>query len=909
VALGDLNGDGRADAVVANLVSPTVSVLLGDGTGGLGAPASFGVGAVPFSVAIGDLDRDGKADLAVANRFSVSVLLGDGAGGFGAPADFPAGDLPSEVAIGDLNHDGKADLAVTDYDSDTVSVLLGDGAGGFGAPADFPTGDVPHAVAAGDLNRDGKADLAVANLGSGNVSVLLGDGAGGFGAATNLAVGSSPHSVAIGDLNHDGRADVAVANFNSHNVSVLLGDGAGGFGAATNFPAGYWPYSVALGDLNSDGNTDLAVTNYHSSRLSILLGDGAGGLGAATDFPTGDVPYSVAVGDLNHDGMVDLAVANLFSDSVTILTNTTKLGEVWRRPATSFAAGDGPHAVAIGDLDRDGRADLVAANSASNDVSVLLGDGASGFGGATSFAAGDGPSSVAIGDINHDGKADVAVANSASNDVSVLLGDGAGGFGGATSFAAGDGPSSVAIGDINRDGKADLGVANHRSGTVAVLPGDGTGNFGAATDFAAGDGPSSVAIGDVNRDGKADVAVANSASDNVSVLLSSVSTIIYVSPACPDGENGWYKTPPEVNFARDGTGTTYYAWEDGERQSYTETVTRDWSATGAEHTLYYYSQDASGNVEPTRSVDFRVDDSGPIGPSLVFSTSHTQSGWSRDRTVDVWFFGAGDDASGVDGYSLDWTASPTSSPDATLDAQETMNSVSSPPLQGGVWYFHLRTKDNAGNWNSPVHLGPFRIATTRLSASASASLVSYRAPVTVSGVLTSDGSGMLGRTDVTLWASTNRGISWSKLATATGLGSEYSATVNLIRNTHLRLRFAGDATHAPCVSTQIPHVRARALLSTPTAPPIVKRSVTATFTGTVAPFHAGKTRVELYRRVGTRFVHYETLQARNVPFSGITKWILRAELPYAGTWRIRARDLCAGHAPSTSAYKGFFVVR
>jgi hypothetical protein len=111
-----------------------------------------------------------------------------------------------------------------------------------------------------------------------------------------------------------------------------------------------------------------------------------------------------------------------------------------------------------------------------------------------------------------------------SNNVSVLLGNGAGSFGSATNFAVGSSPWSVAIGNLNGDGFADLAVANSGSNNVSVLLGDGAGSFGAATNFAVGSSPRSVAIGNLNGDGFADLAVANSGSNNVSVLLNTGAT-------------------------------------------------------------------------------------------------------------------------------------------------------------------------------------------------------------------------------------------------------------------------------------------------------------------------------------------------------------------------------------------------
>ena len=145
--------------------------------------------------------------------------------------------------------------------------------------------------------------------------------------------------------------------------------------------------------------------------------------------------------------------------------------------ATSFGAGASPESVAVGDFNGDGRQDLAVANSGSDNVSILLGDGAGGFSAATNFSAGGIPVSVAVGDFNGDGKQDLAVVNTDSDNVSILLGNGAGSFGAATNFGVGSRPRSVAIGDFNGDGRQDLAVANYLTNFVSILLGDGAGGL------------------------------------------------------------------------------------------------------------------------------------------------------------------------------------------------------------------------------------------------------------------------------------------------------------------------------------------------------------------------------------------------------------------------------------------------
>jgi hypothetical protein len=568
VAVGDLNGDGKLDLVIANSGANTVSVLLnttapGAATLTFAAHQDFPTGANPQSVAVGDLNGDGKLDLVVANFIAstVSVLLNTTAPGaatptFAAKQDFPTGTNPYFVAVGDLNGDGKLDLVTANLGADTVSVLLNTTAPGaatpsFAAKQDFSTGSQPQSVAVGDLNGDGKLDLAVANDGANTVSVLLNTTAPGaatftFAANQDFAAGAAPTSVAVGDLNGDGKLDLVIANFSANSVSVLFNTTTPGaatptFAAHQDFAIGSGPFSVTVGDLNGDGKLDLVTANFNSNTVSVLLNTTAQGNPTATftakqDFGTGTVPISVAMGDLNGDGKLDLVIANFNSNTVSVLLNTTTPGAATPTFAAKqdFATGAGPFSVAMGDLNGDGKLDLVIANEGANTVSVLLNTTAPGaatpsFAAKQDFATGAIPESVAVGDLNGDGKLDLAVANASDNTVSVLLNTTAPGaatpsFAAKQDFATGSAPESVAVGDLNGDGKRDLVIANTADDTVSVLlnttaPGATTPSFAAKQDFATGSEPISVAMGDLNGDGKRDLVTANFNSNTVSVLL------------------------------------------------------------------------------------------------------------------------------------------------------------------------------------------------------------------------------------------------------------------------------------------------------------------------------------------------------------------------------------------------------
>ncbi|HMS35417.1 MAG TPA: FG-GAP-like repeat-containing protein [Ignavibacteria bacterium] len=259
--------------------------------------------------------------------------------------------------------------------------------------------------------------------------------------------------------------------------------------------------------------------------------------GCKTDFATGisfsagTTAYSLCIGDLDKDGKTDMVVGNNGSNTVSVLRNiTTTSSGISFAAKVEFGTGTSPRSISIGDIDGDGKPDLVVTNSGNNTVSVFRNTSTPGIINAGSFAAkidfatGSSPWSVSVNDINADGKPDLAIANNLSGTISVLLNTSTSGvisFLSKVDFGTGSSPYSVSIGDLDGDGKPDMAVANNGNNTASVFQNTSTTgglSFASRVDFSAGSGPISISIGDIDGDAKPDLALANISGSSTSVF-------------------------------------------------------------------------------------------------------------------------------------------------------------------------------------------------------------------------------------------------------------------------------------------------------------------------------------------------------------------------------------------------------
>lgn len=354
----------------------------------------------------------------------------------GSPVAVQGG--PSNILIGDMNNDRKLDLVVGSAQARSITVLEGKGNGQFGAALSNTTlAEAPGDVALGDLNGDGKLDVAVTSHDSYGVVLLTGDGKGGLTIAPTSPIvmkrGQHPHThgLAVADVNRDNKLDLITCNSTDNDISLALGDGRGNFTSAPqSYPVGPSPYPFAAGDVNTDGWLDLVATATAtgpsrreqlplSRALTLLLSDGKGGF-SPRQLPlrTGE-PWFAAIADLNRDGRADIVATHHDQSALTVMIGDGR-GGFTEAVGSPFDFGASLFHFIIADVNRDATMDVVATSGES--VRVLLGDGRGAFKPAASMPVGPGAWRIAAADLNGDGTVDVVTSNSEGNSLTVLLG-------------------------------------------------------------------------------------------------------------------------------------------------------------------------------------------------------------------------------------------------------------------------------------------------------------------------------------------------------------------------------------------------------------------------------------------------------------------------------------------------------
>ncbi|MBZ5526496.1 MAG: VCBS repeat-containing protein [Acidobacteriia bacterium] len=340
VVLGDFNGDGTLDIAVSNFTSNTVAVFLNNGNGTFQSPivspvqiSAMGIGAI----AAGDFNQDGKADLVIGTMGGAQadiVLLSKGDGTFTELAPIPNSFGFFHARVADLNGDGHQDLVTGG--NGNISVFLGHGDGTFTGGALSPAASFPGAyfgIDVGDFNGDHKPDIVVCDNGStptGTLVFYAGNGDGTLQSATTAPLVSSfPGSLAGGDFQGNGKRDLLIGFFSEAFISLGNGDGTFQSSLSSLIPVysnsnptpSDW-VTVQAADLNQDGKLDALVADYGAGILNLTLNGALGKVAPATgvyQFTLAPGLSDMAVGDLNGDGRPDIVISNSLTNQIYIL--------------------------------------------------------------------------------------------------------------------------------------------------------------------------------------------------------------------------------------------------------------------------------------------------------------------------------------------------------------------------------------------------------------------------------------------------------------------------------------------------------------------------------------------------------------------------------------------------------------
>ena len=480
--IADVTGDRVADLVVALYGSRRLAVFPGDGRGNFSQASTIEVGGQPYHVTTARLAGSSQAQIIVSyrERAALGVVEARPGGAFGPERQFGTSGRPTRCQVLDLDEDGYADLLATSLDGSKLSYLRGS-ATGFHAAEDFATAS-PDSILSEDFDGDGLADLLVTDPSAGFCHVFAGrraDPRERLVPVARIAVAQRPTQLVKGDFDHDGRQDVVLVT--EPGLRFLLNRSSAGLLRFVQWPSAGQAairvattarYDVAVGRFDADAHDDVAVADSANHEISVLysLADRLGFREERGRLSFPDGPTRIVAADLDGDGDTDLAALSstgLKAAGAGSLRLFQADGLGAFTPAPEFLLGQALDSLQAADLNEDGSLELVASGRTRSEILIVefrLGSFQS-----RSLPHALGNSALLIADVNADRHLDLVLANDARGDLSLVLGDGLGGFYQAMRIPAVFRPVSLASGDVDGDGRRDLLIASQFSDRVTLL--------------------------------------------------------------------------------------------------------------------------------------------------------------------------------------------------------------------------------------------------------------------------------------------------------------------------------------------------------------------------------------------------------------------------------------------------------
>ncbi len=395
IELSDLDDDGDLDCVVGGISGRTVNALVNNGDGTFDLSTTVPTGDFPNTIRTVDIDKDGFLDVLTSdsgNGGTISLHRGNGDGTFQPIEQFPSLNIWGGTIAADFDGDTWPDL-ITRVDQ-TLIPLINDTVGGFvpGAPTPaIPNMDTLQGVDVGDFNGDTLNDFAITFYATSypwrRLQIVLNDGIGGYTLGDTRSLGTNGGVIHAHDVDGDIDLDLIVLRpYISDGVTVLYNSGLGVFSAQADFPT-HLPainnaaaISMVTTDLDGDGDIDIATVNSFDRSISVLLNDGAGVFATQPPVDFGLRNFGIDAADITGDGIVDLIVGinqgnTIDEQSMYGSALLPGLGGGAFGAPMHFAGSIGPWDVACGDLNGDGRPDVLVAAASSDGVDILMNNG------------------------------------------------------------------------------------------------------------------------------------------------------------------------------------------------------------------------------------------------------------------------------------------------------------------------------------------------------------------------------------------------------------------------------------------------------------------------------------------------------------------------------------------------------